>query len=364
MDKKKSSFINTIKSSGRRVRYINNVGKIDSSEEKKFCQDNLLMHMIKNKPLLRDIGIVITRRNTDIMSGLIGLNSFIFVYEDHVTSTEKKWLAIMCIENAYRKETRDHSTRVYCLGFIENQDIQRSYIKMHPSGDLLIHGVKPEMPFYMLCINKLCDEISESGQEVEEIIPASNDDAEILPRREASSLYVFVLGWIPPDETQVYDMTNLESECSEKLDLLWRMRNNGHDIKREIKTRMTDIENWYKDMRTTHALLLVMCWDETWRLWYIESEREYVETICGCMIDLDDMILNRNYNRLNGDVLITEKNRDMSVVTKMFSQLHGDRISIYMRKWMKKRRSSDEMPVVLVKFMEKIYATLSILKDS
>lgn len=367
MEKKKKakSFINAIKSNGRKIYYINNVGNIEAQEEKIFCKENLLTHMVKNKSQLVDIEIVITRRDSGITSGLISLDSFIYIYCDHITNNEKPWICIMCIEKTYRRDTRDYTTRIYCLGFIRAQDI--TVIcgqKMHPFKDLSIQGVKPEMPFHMLCINKLQDSIVEIDSVIfEQSTIMDTVEVEIVPKREVSTLYVFIMHWSTPDDTQIYDMINLEDECTERLEILWRMRENKVAFKEEIRIRMTDIENWYKDMRTIHSLLLVMCWDEEWKTWYIDSEREYVEIICGCMLDVDDLIINRNYNRLNGDIMITEKCRDISQIAFRFAQIHIDRISIYMKKWIKSRKISTEMPKTLVRFMEKIFIVLDRLKN-
>lgn len=405
METKKTSHISVLKSKGRKVAYIANAGNVQSDREKEFCEDNLLKHVIRDKKTQRDIDIIVTRRETDGTFGKIVLDSYIFIYDDHITNAERNWICIMCVEKIHRQNCRDYSNRIYCLGFIERSKIL-SFCgpKMHPNDNLTINGAKPELPFYTMRISILLDTIPASGCSENEPVPIPEPiDNDIIAKREACSLYVFIMHWTPPTTSHIHDMTNLEQECIDRIKMLWFMRQqnseeearqskiseeNPNTKKRvtpedgsheepqkkrlkshdayvlDIKERMMDIDNWYRDMRTIHALLLVMCWDSKWMEWYIESEREYVLTICKNMIDIDDLIINLGYNRLQGVIKITGSHCDTKEIARQFADLHVHRISVYMKKWIKERKNSQEMPVVMVRFMGKITKLLESLHPS
>jgi hypothetical protein len=340
----------------------------------KYCKEKLLKFVFERLGIdfvhFGSFDWMMTQRNSSGAADLLGNDNYVFFYEEDTLRCKREWIFGICIEERKVKKPQQIIQRIYFLGFIQS-NILKKYCENvnHPihtkDSTTTIQGFIPERTYFIVNTSifqqKWEPKQEEEVQEVE-VIPEVPVRTLASAKRNEPTLFLHIMHGNTIERSDMYDLMNIETECLEKVSLLWDLSIGITDARKKMIDSMRSTSAWHRDRRISYTLILLLCWDPDWMEWYIAAESLYIEIACESMFDMDDFIITLDYNKLRDRIPIYVGEFDRRKVTNDLKNYQRNKLMLYMNKLIENKEQSENMPKLMVNLMEKVCLLLSIKK--
>lgn len=352
---------------GKRILYVDNVSETRDNPQSN-CRLYIKKYLIpRDHPVKKHVEILMTTRRCKGSDDLFKPGN-IYLDADELDTFTNDWSCIACTEQVPVLDLfNQYKWRFYCLGFLKTsrlRDLCKE--KLHPTTGreaqtIVIQGIPLQKPFYM--VHSRHFSIEEAQDMVEEYSPKEETTTEhastleekqqeeippIMAMRQTVTHYVYIVQWDGIKQGEIIDMMDLEKEVLERLKMLASLMDGTLEQEPAYNVR-----RWFMDRRCIFVLLLIMCWDQKIRRWYVSAEKLYTKTVCSKLTDIDDFVLNCQYNDLTDVIKITSENREFEELSNQFASVQVYRIRKYMMKWVQIKKKPEHLHENLKILMKK-----------